>query len=349
MTRSEREVPAVSTSALPGTGGGRRPALSVGYYPEDDITTLLRLARTLDGGVVDTLWVGDSPVIWRECWTSIALALAATETLRFGSAVTNPLSRHWTVTASVLQTLNEYSAGRVRLGISTGDSALRRLGMGVAKLEELRQAVTDIRTLLAGETVPGDMSVSWSKSPQQVEILLSGSGPKTLELAGEIGDGAIVVPGIEPGHVAQVLDLVAAGTRRAGREAGSVRSVLWVACSVRDDEDEAWEDVRPWVASVLRHPLAFSMSTEVEAARKRIRAGYDFSHHMSHDSEHGDVLPVSVLRDFAIGGTDEQVAASVERLAELPVDEVGLVLMGRDPIDQAERLNRLIHAAWRPR
>jgi alkanesulfonate monooxygenase SsuD/methylene tetrahydromethanopterin reductase-like flavin-dependent oxidoreductase (luciferase family) len=118
---------------------------------------------------------------------------------------------------------------------------------------------------------------------------------------------------------------------------------------VRDDEDQAWEDVRPWVASVLRHPLAFTMSPEVDAARERIRAGYDFSHHMSHESEHGDVLPVSVLRDFAIAGTDGQVAASVERLAELPVDEVGLVLMGRDPLDQAARVNRLINAAWGPR
>jgi 5,10-methylenetetrahydromethanopterin reductase len=174
-------------------------------------------------------------------------------------------------------------------------------------------------------------------------------GPKTLELCGEIGDGAIVVPGIEPSHVAQVLDMVATGARRAGRDPESVRSVLWVACAVRDDEAEAWEDVRPWVASVLRHPLAFTMSPEVDAARERIRSGYDFSHHMSHDSEHGDVLPVSVLRDFAVAGTDDQVAATIEKLADLPVDEVGLVLMGRDPAGQAERVGRLINSAWRAR
>jgi alkanesulfonate monooxygenase SsuD/methylene tetrahydromethanopterin reductase-like flavin-dependent oxidoreductase (luciferase family) len=70
---------------------------------------------------------------------------------------------------------------------------------------------------------------------------------------------------------------------------------------------------------------------------------------MSHASEHGDVLPVSVLRDFAVAGTEDQVAATIEKLAELPVDEVGLVLMGRDPVGQAERVGRLINAAWRVR
>jgi 5,10-methylenetetrahydromethanopterin reductase len=340
------------SNALPDDQAGsaqRRPALSVGYYPSDDVETCLRIARTLDGGLVDTLWIGDSPLIWREVWASIALCLASTETLRYGTAVTNPLSRHWSVTASVLQTLNEYSPGRVRLGIGVGDSALRRLGGNVAKLAELREAVAAIRALLAGKEVEGFTGLSWDKSPQDVEVLLSGSGPKTLELAGEIGDGTIIVPGIEPQQVEQVLEAVATGSRSAGRDPRSVRNVLWVACAVRDDEEEAWADVRPWVASVLRHPLAFRTSPEVDAARERIRAGYDFSHHMSHESDHGDILPTSVLRDFAVAGTEEQVAKTLREISSLPVDEIGLVLMGRDVVDQATRVNRLINAAWDPR
>src|SRR2546425_53057 len=124
------------------------PAISIGHYPSSRVDETLAIARELDGGIVDTLWVGDSPLIWRECWTTIALCLAHTETLRLGPAVTNPLSRDWTVTASALQTLSEYSPGRIRLGIGLGDSALRRQGGRIARLSELRDTVQAIRSLL---------------------------------------------------------------------------------------------------------------------------------------------------------------------------------------------------------
>ncbi|CND77105.1 5%2C10-methylenetetrahydromethanopterin reductase [Mycobacterium tuberculosis] len=349
-------------------GDAVRPLVSVGYYPTQDTRATIDLARELDGGIVDTLWVGDSPLIWRECWTSIALCLAATETLRFGPAVTNPVNRHWTVTASTVQTLDEYAPGRVRLGIGVGDSALRRLNGGVARLAELRSAVHGMRTLLAdgaadtgaadtgaadtgaadtgaADTGPDGPEVSWDRPPRQVEILLSGSGPKTLELAGELGDGAIIVPGIVPAAVDQVLERVAAGRRAAGRDPSTLHSVLWVACAI-GEEEQAWADVRPWVASILRHPLAFDTSPEVDAARERIRSAYDFSHHMSHGSGHGEELPVEVLRDFAIAGTEEQVLAGLNAAARLPVDELGLVVMGRDVHDQVARLNKLLNDSW---
>lgn len=329
-------------------GSPVRPLVSVGYYPTNDTRATIDIARELDGGIVDTLWIGDSPLIWRECWASIALCLAATETLRYGPAVTNPVNRHWTITASTVQTLDEYSPGRIRLGIGVGDSALRRLNGGVARLAELRSAVHGMRTLLTksvADTGPDGPDVSWDRPPRSVEILLSGSGPKTLELAGEVGDGAIIVPGIVPSAVDQVLERVAAGRRAAGKDPATLHSVLWVACAIGEQE-QAWADVRPWVASILRHPLAFDTSPEVDAARERIRAGYDFSHHMSHESQHGEELPVEVLRDFAIAGTEDQVLAGLEAAARLPVDELGLVLMGRDVHEQAARLNKLLNESW---
>ena len=185
------------------------PAISIGHYPSGRVEETLAIARELDGGIVDTLCLGDSPLIWRECWTTIALCLARTETLRLGPAVTNPLSRDWTVTASALQTLSEYSPGRIRLGIGLGDSALRRQGGRVARLSELRDAVQAIRSLLTRAGLDDRPSLYWDRPKQDIEILLSGSGPKTLALAGELGDGAIIVPGVEDAGIRQVVDRVA--------------------------------------------------------------------------------------------------------------------------------------------
>jgi 5,10-methylenetetrahydromethanopterin reductase len=317
------------------------PAFSIGHYPSDHVETTLAVARELDSGIVDTLWIGDSPLIWRECWTTITLCLANTETLRLGPAVTNPLSRDWTVTASAVQALSEYSPGRIRLGIGLGDSALRRLGGRIARLRELREAVRAIRSLLTRAALDDRSSLYWDRPRQDIEILLSGSGPKTLELAGELGDGAIIVPGIERAAVRQVLDRVASGSRAAGRDPAEVRSVLWVGCAV-GPEEQAWCDVTPWVRSVLRHPLAFEISAEVQAAREQIRSSYDFALHMSHQHQLPGSLPVDVLCRFALAGTQSRLAEALHKLAELPVDEIVLVIMGRDPVRQAASLNRLV-------
>jgi alkanesulfonate monooxygenase SsuD/methylene tetrahydromethanopterin reductase-like flavin-dependent oxidoreductase (luciferase family) len=319
------------------------PAISIGHYPSSRVEETLAIARELDGGIIDTLWLGDSPLIWRECWTTITLCLARTETLRLGPAVTNPLSRDWTVTASALQTLSEYSPGRIRLGIGLGDSALRRQGGRVARLSELRDAVQAIRSLLTRAALDDRPSLYWDRPKQDIEILVSGSGPKTLALAGELGDGAIIVPGVEDAAVRQVVDRVASSSRDAGREPAEVRIVLWVGCAV-GPEDQAWREVAPWVRSVLRHPLAFEISAEVQAAREQIRTSYDFALHMSHDSMPSHSLPVDLLRRFALAGTESRLAEDLHRLTELPVDEIVLVIMGRDPVAQATCLNRLAGA-----
>ena len=316
------------------------PTISIGHYPSRHVEETLAIARELDGGIVDTLWIGDSPLIWRECWTTIALCLARTETLRLGPAVTNPLSRDWTVTASALQTLSEYSPGRIRLGIGLGDSALRRHGGRIARLSELRDVVQAIRSLLTHAALEDRPWLYWDRPAENIEILLSGSGPKTLALSGELGDGAIIVPGVEETAVRQVVDRVASSSRDAGREPGEVRIVLWVGCAV-GPEDRAWREVAPWVRSILRHPLAFDTSVEVQAAREQIRLSYDFALHMSHENVPSHNLPVDLLRQFALAGTESRLAEDIHGLTELPVDEIVLVIMGSDPVAQAASLNRL--------
>ena len=198
-------------------------------------------------------------------------------------------------------------------------------------------------SLLTRAALDDRPSLYWDRPGQDIEILLSGSGPKTLALAGELADGAIIVPGIEGAAVRQIVDRVANSSRDAGREPAEVRIVLWVGCAV-GPEEQAWREVAPWVRSVLRHPLAFEISAEVQAAREQIRSSYDFALHMSHGSVVPDSLPVALLRRFALAGTESRFAEHLHRLTKLPVDEIVLVIMGRDPVAQAACLNRLAGA-----
>ena len=60
--------------------------------------------------------------------------LANTSRIKVGPMVTNPITRDWTVTASLFATLNEMFGPRTICGIGRGDSALRVTGRTPASL-----------------------------------------------------------------------------------------------------------------------------------------------------------------------------------------------------------------------
>ena len=320
--------------------------VSVGLFPTAPVAHLVEVARLLEDSACDTMWIGDSHLIWRECWTTICACAVATARLRFGPCVSNPLSRHPSVTASTLATLQELSGGRIRLGLSVGDSALRMTLGRVATLAELRAGFTLIRGLLEdGVAASGDRSLEIALTAPGTEIYLSGSGPRTMALAAELGDGVIMIPGVEPNRIAQADAALGAGESLRPKGALPPRRMLWVACSIREDPSDALDDVRPFVASVLRHPLAFEVSEEVGQIRARIQAEYEFGHHMARSAGHADVVPDHVVRDFALAGTQDAVAFALGRLRDqVPssVDEIALVLMTPDSLDAATRLRDIL-------
>jgi 5,10-methylenetetrahydromethanopterin reductase len=320
--------------------------VSVGLYPTASVAHLVEVARVLDDSSCDTMWIGDSHLIWRECWSTIAACSVATERLRFGPCVSNPVTRHPSVTASTVATLQELSGGRIRLGMGVGDSALRMtIGRG-GTLKELRSGYALIRGLLeTGVAVSEDRSLEIALTAPGTEIYLSGSGPRTTALAGELGDGAILVPGVNPAHIAQVDAALAPGESLRPDGSAPVRRMLWVACSIREDAGEALDDVRPFVASVLRHPLAFEVSAEVGRIQASIRAQYEFGDHMARAAGHADTVPDGVVKEFALAGTKDDVATGLERLRDEvagSVDEVALVLMTPDRLRTASELREIL-------
>src|SRR5919198_6099237 len=97
-------------------------------------------------------WLVDSQILWRDVYVYLTHGLHATERITFGTAVTNPVTRHVTVTASFFATLAKLHPGRVALGIGRGDSAVRTMGLPPARTAQLGEYVTTLRELMAGRT-----------------------------------------------------------------------------------------------------------------------------------------------------------------------------------------------------
>jgi alkanesulfonate monooxygenase SsuD/methylene tetrahydromethanopterin reductase-like flavin-dependent oxidoreductase (luciferase family) len=97
-----------------------------------------------EGCGFDLLTTGDSQSLWAEPFTSMTLAASLTTRPRLAITVSNPMTRHPAVTASAAAAVQQISGGRFAYGISSGDSALRNIGVRpstVAELDEYVRAV----------------------------------------------------------------------------------------------------------------------------------------------------------------------------------------------------------------
>ena len=66
-------------------------------------------------------WFIDSQILWQDCYVYMTSGLDRTDrAIVFGTAVTNPLTRHVTVTASAFATLAQLHPGRLVIGHRPG-------------------------------------------------------------------------------------------------------------------------------------------------------------------------------------------------------------------------------------
>ena len=182
--------------------------LSAEEYAPDQ---LIEQARLAEEAGFDALWISDhyhpwtseqgqSPFVW-----SMIGALAQVCDLPVTTAVTCPTLRiHPAVIAQAAATsavlLGE---GRFRLGVGSGE-ALNEHVLGDAwpeadvRLEMLEESVEVIRALWTGDVVSHrgrhyvvENARIWTRPETPPEILVSGFGPKAVDVAARIGDGYV--------------------------------------------------------------------------------------------------------------------------------------------------------------
>lgn len=298
-----------------------RRAIDLVVYGTEEASGLLACAELADEGGLGGIWVGDSPILWRELYVLLGAAAERTKRVRLGPAVTNPVSRHSAVTASALMTLQELSGGRAALGLGLGASAVRTVGARPARLAELERAVARLRALWAG----GEDGLGYGAGQPPISVHVGASGPRMLELSGRIGDGCLAVVGLHPRQ------LEAARARIAGGEPGEgFQLTFWVPFAVADDPAQAREDVKPYVARSLRHPLPAELTPLEQEAAERVRASYAYGEHLAHGAAHARAVPDEIVADWAVAGTPEECREQLERLDLRPGERIGLVPMGRD-------------------
>src|SRR5437016_6682269 len=161
-----------------------------GTSPMPELMTLIQGIETAG---FDGAGILDSQMISRDTFVILGQAAAHTSRLTLFPAVTNPFTRHASVLAGGIQTVEELAPGRVKFVVGTGYTSASTIGRKPATLAEMRECIRTVRTLLAGESVdfagtPGRLGYA---AKGRIPLIMAASGPKAIELAGEVADGVL--------------------------------------------------------------------------------------------------------------------------------------------------------------
>jgi 5,10-methylenetetrahydromethanopterin reductase len=325
-------------------------------------------------------WLYDSQMLASDVYAALALCAANTKKIVLGPGVTNPASRIAPLTACSIASINAIAPGRTILGIGTGNTARRTLGMPAARLEVLREHVRVCRDLLEGKTTayqegerrrmitflnPKSGAINIKK---KVPIYVSASGPKTLELAGEIADGVILFGAVSPSLIDFCMNHVRAGAERAGRDPRKIYTLCMTAFHlIKPDEKlqtpRIQKAVGPFVTSAsnlfafsspnpadlpadLRDDLvAFKTAYRVPDGSIETRHLTLYSDYLQgFKKEHEALVTEKMIRATTLTGTREEVMDSIHAMEKAGIKQVAIQAV-TDPKETIKSFSKEI--MWR--
>jgi alkanesulfonate monooxygenase SsuD/methylene tetrahydromethanopterin reductase-like flavin-dependent oxidoreductase (luciferase family) len=202
-------------------------------------------------------WVPDSQMIWSDCYATLALVAANTSRIKLGTGVAIAPTRLAPVTAHSIASIARLAPGRVFLGIGTGHTAMRVMGMRPMIPREFREYLRVVRGLLANEEVEYthgaetrairflNVDRKFIELEKPIPIWVAANGPGALRAAGAYGDGRISALNEPPEMTRRSLAAISAGARELGRTlpADFHTAALTTAVVLRPGESLASERV----------------------------------------------------------------------------------------------------------
>jgi 5,10-methylenetetrahydromethanopterin reductase len=290
-----------------------------------------RLASEAEAEGWDGLLFADSQNLQAEVFVELALAVRATERLRLGTGVTNPVTRHPAVVAAAAATLQAESNGRIVLGVGRGDSSVTFIGRRPVASSALEDFVRRVQAYLRGDVVDADGFASrlqWLQADvAKVPVDVTCTGRVTIEAAARVADMVSLAVGAE-------VERLGWGVETA-RSAGARRFGAYVITAPHRDVAVARDLVRANVG-IFAHFARGSLDRLSQRDRSVVEAvtrGYDTDRHAETGSTQTTVVPDDFVDRFAIVGPPDRCIERLRAIAALGIERVVVVgaAMDADP------------------
>ncbi len=296
----------------------RRIALTLGVQGGASPSALPDLGRYAEKHGFVQAWSEEANAT--DAVSVLAAATRTTESMQLGTGIIPVFGRAPAVIALEAATMQNLSGGRFVLGLGASSEpiATRWRGEPYSKpVTRLREYVQVLRRLLAGERVAyngetiqiGGFRIDLD-IPSPPPIYIAALGHRTLGLAGELCDGAILAFMTEEA-VARAAARVAEAARDAARDPDDVDVAGRLMVIVDEPEDE----VRRYVQRLLAFYLSADVyqrsftrqgfGREVEAFRDRWNAGQR--------AEAAAGIPQTLIDVAVIAGSTKEVRDRIDR------------------------------------
>lgn len=306
--------------------------ISLGWSHRESADRVLDLVGEAESSGVEACWVIDSQIAMRDGFALLALLSRSTERMFVGPGVTNLLTRHPTVVANSLITLQELSGGRALAGIGAGDSAVYPIGLTPQRVADLGEGLTSLRSLMSGEAIThrGDEIRLVGAVDPAPPVFLAASQPRMLRLAGAVADGVIIMGPSHPEIVRLQLSQVDRGARDAGRDPAAVFRDVWVTMAV-DGEERGVDAIRSWASAQARWLTKWQhLPDDLTAFTHEMQMAaeaYDFGNHLSTSANHAAVVSDEFAEVLAVAGSLDACAARISAIAAVGADRITISLL----------------------
>lgn len=321
------------------------------------VAELASFVADVEAAGFDDVYVPDSQVLWRDAWMTLFAAAQVTSRIGLGTAVTNVVTRHPSVVASLARTVAEAADGRFRLGLGVGNSSVEPIGLSPSTGNELRAGIGAIRDLLEGrEAHFAEASVRLRDPHPGVPVLVAASGPRNLRLAGEVADGAVLLSGVSTPLLTRAVGLVHEGATAAGRDPASVEVIVSAHAMVTDDVERDARILKPICAGIAQHGgqaalasagLDIQVPAHVPEVYPDLVHAEDWDLAVEHCSQWvSDEDAVTFARSFALFGTAEEIVGRMREAETLGATSIFLQHVGS--YDLPHRLRDAVSAEVLP-
>ena len=258
----------------------------------------------------DGVGVHDHQHSGRDVFLTLALAAERTSRLALYPATSNPVTRHPMVLASLAHSLEEIAPGRARLTVGPGYLSVGNIGRPRATLAAMRDTIMTIRRLLRGERVEfnGVETRLRNISDPPTPVFMTAAGPRMIELAGEVADGALLLVGLHPRAVAAARRQLEIGAVRAGRSLDGFPTIFITPTTVSDDGPAARRFPQQWFRPdqpYLKYPSGSNLVWLREAG---VDLDDDFVPENISDPQAAEICDA-----FGLFGTPEECLARLQR------------------------------------